>query len=1620
MGYSDYTNCAAAADFAWARQLSPEQERFYFLHEMNPRDPSVYICRTMRIAGKLDTAMVRECVLDMVERHDILRAYIPIVDGTPQIWLCDNVDSAIVTVDLSLLAPDERAGRVDELIANEVLTPEPFRMDEGPLFRVTAIKAADAEHVFVFRFHHIIMDGSSVRLFMRDLLETYRGLSEGRRSERQPHQFRDFLEWEVRRLGGAVNDGRRAYWAQKLAKPTVLDLAITKPRPKRHTKKAGTVPLVASAQLRASLGAICRAQQVTPFAVMLAALQILLHKVTGERDVLVGTPIANRPRREFQSMLGVFLNWIAFRGRIGPEMTFTDLLLGFRGDIPEAYVNQCSYESLISAAGDIQRDPSRNPLFQVVLNYVKHEPLPALAGLSVALDSIESHQTHYDLSLRFEEIGDALKLGLTYYQGAMAYEDAERLGAALLSLAEHCLSNPHQKIAEMEIAQLRGIDSIAGIADIADIGGIESTPARWRVAVAATFTAEPLQSTLDYWLQEIGLPADVEFAPLNQVFQELLDPAGVIGRNTCGINVLLIRCEDWKNPTSAVAEFCRLLTARGEHLSTDTIVVACPPSPGQRSDEAASEQARFEREIAAVAESSTRIHFLSWKAVISLYPVDVIDDVESDAYAKAPYSADFNVALGTAIARKIHAAIRPGPKVLVLDCDNTLWRGVVGEDGPEGITIDDGHKALQDFALAQLNAGVLLCLVSKNNEADVWEAFDRAKGMILRKDMFVGHRINWQPKSKNIQSLAQELNLGVDSFVFIDDSPLECAEVRASCPEVLVLQLPSQSGDIEPFTKHLWPLDIRKLTDTDRKRAQMYAANARREQVRSDSADLHEFVASLAVNTTFVPLSKAAIARASQLSRRTNQFNTTTIRRTETEIHALLNEGGELLIADVSDRFGDYGIVGVVVYRDGGSALEVDSLLLSCRALGRGVEQTILSELGRIAAARGCNRVEIAYRRTAKSRPAYQFLEAVAKEHRLADAIDGPVVYRIPVDEAIAATEKIVAISDEDSVEQSTSAPVRRPTGADASHELWREIPRALDAVAKIRARMSKTMRRARSAKRAFAAPRNHREASIAQVWREVLLLDQVGIHDDYFGIGGDSIRSLAIVSKMRALGLPVSVLDVHEHPTIEELAEVIDERSDVGPARPSEIAFASGPYPLSFSQSYLIACYARENLRSDGPPSGAFHIQDRLMVRETLGRHSMAALRRAVDLLIRRTPVLRSRIFRDKGGWKQHEREEYPHALDVVDVSLLDQDAQQAKVDDILCKDRMQPFDPERASSLMMRLYAIVKSDSAFELVVTAHHGFCDGWSLQTFYNHLFALYEAYKQGDEAQIAKIDLSLQANEGAFREIVHYEQQALATEKLGTEKLGTEKLGTEKLGTEKLGTFWQTYVPREGQLSRGEKRTGGRQQTWIEHGDWRLVERATQRARASRTSLKAVFLDAFAAALADVRQPQSPLVIGVITNGRKDDLTRPMEVFGLCWTIVPVVVAAGADTEPQARLEAIHKDLIATEAHARHPIEGMFQGLDPADVVSASFNLTNFHNSHWKEGTRGLDIVKAESFHRFHFPLDFNIRLDERAKTVVFKVNWSDDTVDRDAVRALLRRLSTELAPGERAHSIEEG
>lgn len=314
-------------------------------------------------------------------------------------------------------------------------------------------------------------------------------------------------------------------------------------------------------------------------------------------------------------------------------------------------------------------------------------------------------------------------------------------------------------------------------------------------------------------------------------------------------------------------------------------------------------------------------------------------------------------------------------KCLVLDLDNTLWGGILGEDGIEGVKIGGDYpgKAFlywQQGLLELSKTGVILTICSKNNEQDVEELWKRNPFMVLRQEHFSAWRINWNDKASNIQDLAKELNIGLDSMVFLDDNPAERLLVSQALPMVTVPEFPSKPYELMPFFKQLVTTYFRvyTVTDEDRQKTAQYKANAQRAAARSQFVDMEAYLSSLDMIIDIIVANEFNISRIAQMTQKTNQFNLTTHRYTESQIKQLLADGWRIYCINVSDRFGDNGITGAIFLRPiADNQVEIETLLLSCRILGKGIEQAFLYYLLNKLRKEGTQKVYASFLPTAKN-----------------------------------------------------------------------------------------------------------------------------------------------------------------------------------------------------------------------------------------------------------------------------------------------------------------------------------------------------------------------------------------------------------------------------------------------------------------------------------------------------------------------------------------------------------------------------------------------------------------------------------------------------------------------------
>jgi FkbH-like protein len=342
--------------------------------------------------------------------------------------------------------------------------------------------------------------------------------------------------------------------------------------------------------------------------------------------------------------------------------------------------------------------------------------------------------------------------------------------------------------------------------------------------------------------------------------------------------------------------------------------------------------------------------------------------------SKQPCSSSLLVEFAREAAHLIGSLRKPSKKVLALDLDNTLWGGVVAEEGLAGIELGDtsprgeAFKAFQKYILSLKQRGILLAVCSKNDHAKAVEVFQKHPEMVLRWEDIVSFKANWEPKSDNIRQMAAELNLGLDSFVFVDDNPAEIELVRQFAPEVTTILLGPDASNFVAQLQDCRLFEPSNITAEDAERSNQYHSEVLRKASQSAAADMPAYLESLVMEAAFGEFNAVDAPRLAQLINKSNQFNLTTRRRSEADIHALISQPDYVgFSVRLKDRFGDHGLISIVIGHKTDATLNIDTWLMSCRVLKRQVEEEVLNELARLALGRGCVRLKGVYLPTAKN-----------------------------------------------------------------------------------------------------------------------------------------------------------------------------------------------------------------------------------------------------------------------------------------------------------------------------------------------------------------------------------------------------------------------------------------------------------------------------------------------------------------------------------------------------------------------------------------------------------------------------------------------------------------------------
>jgi FkbH-like protein len=381
------------------------------------------------------------------------------------------------------------------------------------------------------------------------------------------------------------------------------------------------------------------------------------------------------------------------------------------------------------------------------------------------------------------------------------------------------------------------------------------------------------------------------------------------------------------------------------------------------------------------AKNNSFFSLLNLQSFFTTYGIKAISDVRFEALARTYFSPQGTELLANFLLRGLNSLLKIPKKVLVLDLDNTLWGGILGEDGFDNLEIGSEGSGLlftrfQKALLSLKENGVLLALCSKNNENEVLNVFHTHTGMILKLEDFACYKINWQSKAENLVEMSKELNLGLDSFVFFDDSAFERENVKKLAPEVLVIDVPNDpSAYVETLFQN-FSFDSFAVTEEDKKKTIFYKEEQKRKDLKNKSFSLENFYESLEMNAKLSKALEIHFERTFQLIGKTNQFNLTTRRYQEGELRSLLlNKDYQILVLEVQDRMGESGITGVVIIKKNPNNWEVENLLLSCRIIGRTIEFALLRTISEMAKNAGAKSLAFHFIPTERNTVAATFLK---------------------------------------------------------------------------------------------------------------------------------------------------------------------------------------------------------------------------------------------------------------------------------------------------------------------------------------------------------------------------------------------------------------------------------------------------------------------------------------------------------------------------------------------------------------------------------------------------------------------------------------------------------------------
>lgn len=1112
---------------------SLNQESMWFIQELRKNLSAYNIAISFKLKERINRSGFSSAFNNLIQTHSQLRTTFFLLKENE---LSSNCLCQIIPEKLTIPVIYEENELSEIKLHSKILDTykRPFDLGKGPLIRCSVFNSQLKNPVVLIVAHHSIIDAWSLPLLLKGL---FRGLKcHNLQFPVDNCKYLDFSVFQRNLINSQESNKHRNFFKKNLFSDRyTVDIPHDNARTIDSANKGKSFPFIIDKDLFKKSSNLAKQNNVSLSSLYITVYAYVLALEGKSRQFNIGLPVANRNTSRYFDTVGNFINTIALPFKISEDSEFREILKWTHELAHESLKYQeLPFSEIVKQVSSYRTD-FKSPVFQFFYNYLSQSLLGKVSDLLYAQSndqnliienircmpySLPQQEGQFDLTLEIIERKNYASGQFKYSTSLFREDTIRKISNSFFYILESIILNDKKKYSHLLSPNKQKEHNIV---------------------ISSTFTAETMKDALQFWSDRLNFPCRFSFTYFDQVFQQLLDPGSLLRQNNSGTNVLLIRLDDWINNNSSEIEEELIETCRtaAENTDADYFIFLCPSDPEKELNK------KLQTGLTYCLNKIPGVYCTDSETILTWYPIHSYHDAFRLENGHIPYTQDFFSILATSIIRRIYMLKQKPIKLIASDCDGTLWNGIVAELGYQNIEIDANFKEYHQLLNVQQSSGRLISLISKNDSKDTDLVFEKRGDMVLRRECIVSQRVNWLQKSENLHSIMNELNLSRDSVLFIDDNPVECAEMSKTLPQVLSLQFPDSPNKIPNFIRGLWMLDSVKPTLEDTKRTSFYSEEKERISLHSKISTLEDFIINLQLEVSFNDLNNSNSNRLSQLTYRTNQFNLSLKKFEENDLYNKKGKGSIIRSVSVKDRFGAYGIVGLVIYKMNENKLFIETFLLSCRVLGRGVEFKIIEELVKIAKSCSASKIQFLTNYSDRNTPALQFMDSLYNQCSTASRLDKDYLYK--VDELELVSQSFLNIKTDKNETDKEIRSVSFSDNAQTRNIVYYDISQNLSSVDSILSEIQKYINLSKNRTQPISNVINHRpmsseivsiENNIHAIWNRILQWFEIDNKISFFDAGGTSLQLPEVLMKInKAFNIELSLIDLFKYTSIQSLA---------------------------------------------------------------------------------------------------------------------------------------------------------------------------------------------------------------------------------------------------------------------------------------------------------------------------------------------------------------------------------------------------------------------------------------------------------------------------------------------------